>query len=122
MAVQSDETSESLNERIEAFEERLADRKVETVEWGADLVEGGSWIGGGEGHIVGYERFGGKWCIVFKRVRGVPIPTGSIMWKPEDLEESQPLVTAPLDLRMRAVRLLAVFVDQLIEQARQARR
>jgi hypothetical protein len=122
MAVESEETSESLNERIESFEERLADRKVETVAWGADLVEGGSWIGGGEGHIVGYERFGGKWCIVFKRVRGVPIPTGSSMWKPEDLEESQPLVTAPLDIRMRAARLLAVFVEQLIEQARQARR
>ena len=62
---------ERLNDRIQSFEQRLADRNVEMVEWGADLVEGGSWMDGGEGHIVGYERFGGKWCILFKRVRGV---------------------------------------------------
>ena len=122
MAVERDETSERLNERIEALERRLADRNVEVVEWGTDLVEGGSWIGGGEGHIVGYERFGGMCRIVFKRVRGVPTPTDSSMWKQEDLEESQPLVNAPLDFRMRAARLLEVFVDRLIEQARQARR
>jgi hypothetical protein len=119
MAVERDETSERLNERIEAFERRIADRTVEMVEWGGDLVEGGSWIGGGEGHIVGYERFGGQWRIVFKRVRGVPTPTDSSMWKREDLDESQPLVTAPLDFRISAARLLEVFVDRLIEKARQ---
>lgn len=122
MAVERDKTSENLDERIQAFEQRLADRNVETVEWETDLVEGGSWIGGGEGRIVGYERFGGKWCIVFKRVRGVSTSTDSSEWKQEDLEESQPLVTAPLDFRMRAVELLEVFVDRLIEQARQAQR
>lgn len=117
-----DKSSDNLNDQIRSFEQRLADRNVEMVEWGADLVEGGSWIGGGEGHIVGYERFGGMWRIVFKRVRGVPTPTDSSKWKQKDLEESQPLVNAPLDFRMRAAHLLGAFVDRLIEKARQARR
>lgn len=120
MAVERDKTSDNLNDRIRSFEQRLADRKVEKVEWGEDFVEGGSWIGGGEGHIVGYERFGGMWRIVFKRVRGVP--DKARMWKQEDLEESQPLENAPLDFRMRAARLLGAFVDRVIERARQARR
>ena len=122
MAVERDKTSENLNNQIRSFEERLADRNVEMVAWGTDLVEGGSWIGGGEGHIVGYERFGGKWCILFKRVRGVRTLTDSSAWKQEDLEESQPLVNAPLEFRIRAARLLGEFVDRVIEQARQARR
>ena len=117
-----DKSSDNLNDRILYFEQRLADRNVEMVQWGEDLVEGGSWIGGGEGHIVGYERFGGMWRIVFKRVRGVPTPTDSSMWKQEDLEESQPLVNAPLDFRTSAARLLGEFVDRVIEQARQDRR
>jgi len=117
-----DESSDNVNDRIRSFEQRLADRNVEVVGWGSDLVEGGSWIGGGEGRIVGYERFGGMWRIVFKRVRGVPTPTDSSRWNQEDLEESQPLMNAPLDFRMSAARLLGAFVDRLIEQARQARR
>ena len=122
MAIERDKTGENLDERIQAFEQRLADRNVEMVAWDTDLVEGGTWMGGGEGHIVGYERFGGRWCIVFKRVRGVPTPTDSSVWNREDLDKSQPLVTAPLDFRTKAVGLLGAFVDRVIEQARQARR
>lgn len=115
--VERDESSDSVNELILSSEQRLAGKNVRLVARDSDLIEGDRGLGGEEreGHVLGYEPYGDDWHIVYTPVRIVP---GGFM-KPHDPRgETQPLVNAPLHIRLMAGPRLGPFVDRLLARAR----